>query len=482
MQSMNNDTFTPTAEQQAVLDAFATGGDMVIEAGAGTGKTSTLKLLANSTDRTGLYIAYNKAIATDAAASFPDNVACKTAHSLAYGGVMRMPNGRALLNRLRGSRVTSRQAINILGIPQGGFDVNDEQSLPAWIIARMAMETVGKFCNSADDEISNRHVPFTPGIEGSDHNALANFVAPFARKAWADINDPKGQLQFKHDHYLKIWALTNPKLKGDFVQLDEAQDANPVIAKIVVSQDHMQKIMVGDRSQAIYHWRGAIDAMTTFPAEHRLILSKSFRFGTAVAEQANIWLDLLNAPLRIEGFEKIASTVETITDPDAILCRTNATVIENAMHEQAQGKRVAIVGGTGEIERFTKGVRDLMNGETSSHPDLAAFKTYSDLIEYVEGDEGADLRVMVKMITTYGVEAILSVCASSVNEDSADVIVSTAHKAKGREWDRVKIANDFAPRSEDGEISRPEMMLLYVSVTRAKLVLDNSTLAGMVAA
>lgn len=469
--------FAPTPEQQACLDAFATGEDMVIEAGAGTGKTSTLKLLAASTDRKGLYIAYNKAIATDAAASFPENVACKTAHSLAYGGVIRTPTGKALLNRLRGGRVPSRQTVSILGIPQGGFEINDEQNLPAWIIARMAMDTVGKFCNSADDEISNKHVPFTPGIEGSDHNVLANFVVPFARKAWDDITNPKGQLQFKHDHYLKIWALTNPKLNADFIQLDEAQDANPVIAKIVTSQDHAQKIMVGDRSQAIYHWRGAIDAMSTFPAEHRLILSKSFRFGNAVAEQANIWLDLLNAPLRIEGFEKIDSTVETLDNPDAILCRTNATVIENAMREQANGKRVAIVGGTNEIKRFTEGVRDLQNGQTSSHPDLAAFKTYGELLDYVGGDEGADLRVMVKMITTYGVDAILSVCASSVDESSADVIVSTAHKSKGREWDRVKIANDFAPRNEDGEISRPEMMLLYVSVTRAKLVLDNSALA-----
>jgi superfamily I DNA/RNA helicase len=37
---------TPTGEQQAAVDAFATGATVVIEAGAGTGKTSTLRLLA----------------------------------------------------------------------------------------------------------------------------------------------------------------------------------------------------------------------------------------------------------------------------------------------------------------------------------------------------------------------------------------------------------------------------------------------------
>ena len=37
------------------------------------------------------------------------------------------------------------------------------------------------------------------------------------------------------------------------------------------------------------------------------------------------------------------------------------------------------------------------------------------------------------------------------DEDTADLIVSTAHKAKGREWDSVRIANDFKAPQEDEE-------------------------------
>jgi ATP-dependent exoDNAse (exonuclease V) beta subunit len=36
----------PTGEQQAIIDASQSGADLVIEAGAGTGKTSTLRLVA----------------------------------------------------------------------------------------------------------------------------------------------------------------------------------------------------------------------------------------------------------------------------------------------------------------------------------------------------------------------------------------------------------------------------------------------------
>jgi hypothetical protein len=466
--------FSPTPEQQAALDAFATGENMVIEAGAGTGKTSTLRLLAESTDRKGLYIAYNKAIQLDASKDFPESCQCKTAHSLAYGGMMRMTNGKALINRLKAPRVTSKQAVSILGIPAGGFQIAPDHNIAAWIIARSAMDTVSNFCNSGDAEVTNWHVKKIEGVE--DHGALAAYVAPFARKAWDDINNPNGQLKFNHDHYLKIWALTNPKLNADYVLLDEAQDANPVIAKLVTDQVHAQQIMVGDRCQAIYGWRGAIDAMSNFKAPHHLILSQSFRFGPAVAEQANKWLDLLEAPLRLSGFDQINSTVEPLSDPDAILCRTNATVIEYAMNFQEDGKKVAIVGGAQEIKAFAFGALDLMKGQTTSHPDLSAFANWGEVTEYAASDEGKDLKVMVNLINVYGVGTVLDVCNNSVDEASADLIVSTAHKAKGREWNKVRIGHDFKAPEKGGMPSRPDMMLIYVAVTRAKQVLDRTSL------
>jgi hypothetical protein len=61
------------------------------------------------------------------------------------------------------------------------------------------------------------------------------------------------------------------------------------------------------------------------------------------------------------------------------------------------------------------------------------------------------------------------------------VVISTAHKAKGREWSSVKIGTDFRePMNEDGsptDPSRPECMLAYVSVTRAMEQLDRGSLA-----
>ena len=468
-------SFSPTPEQQEIIDFFATGQNLVIEAGAGTGKTSTLRMVAESTDRHGTYIVYNKAAQLDAKASFPSNVDCRTAHSLAFGGMMRQPNGKRITTRAHDKKsVPSRTLISFLGVPasyQSG-----EQMIPDWVIASSAVVAVRKYAQSADEEIAAKHCPKVDGVE--NHDEFKQFVLPFARKVWADVQQPTGVCKVTPDHYLKMWALTNPVIKGEFVMLDEAQDTNPVLLKVIENQTQ-QRIIVGDRCQQLYAWRGAVNAMTSFSADKTLVLSQSFRFGHAVAENANKFLALLDTPLALKGFAKIESKIhdgEEELTADAILCRTNATVIENAMRAQESGKRVAIVGGTREIENFAKGARDLQEGRRPSAPELCAFSSWNAVQNYSRTEEGSDMKVMVKLIDDYGTDAVLRVCENSVDEKNAEIIVSTAHKSKGREWNRVKIASDFQAPKDGEEPSHGELCLAYVAVTRAKLVLDPGAL------
>ena len=63
---MTAPVLTPTAQQQAILDAAATGADVKIIAGAGSGKSCTLRLIAMEMERrgqAGSYVAFNKAVA-----------------------------------------------------------------------------------------------------------------------------------------------------------------------------------------------------------------------------------------------------------------------------------------------------------------------------------------------------------------------------------------------------------------------------------
>ena len=58
-----------------------------------------------------------------------------------------------------------------------------------------------------------------------------------------------------------------------------------------------------------------------------------------------------------------------------------------------------------------------------------------------------------------------------VTEKNADVVISTAHRAKGREWDEVKLHGDFL-HVEDMDIE--DLRLAYVATTRAKISLDRT--------
>ena len=167
---------------------------------------------------------------------------------------------------------------------------------------------------------------------------------------------------------------------------------------------------------------------------------------------------------------------------NAILCRTNAGVVEVAIREHEAGKIVAVIitGGLESLRKFAQAADDLMQGQRTDHSELVAFKDWAEVVAYVGTDEGVDLRPMVRLIEKYGTEAVFGVCANSLDEKrrhEADVQVCTAHKSKGLEFDRVLIHNDFQPPKDGGIVPPDTLRLLYVAVTRARLLLDASAIA-----
>jgi hypothetical protein len=378
--------------------------------------------------------------------------------------------------------VPARETARILRI-NDALRLGERMLAPAQV-ARLVMETVDRFCRSADREPGGCHVPRKPGLDSDDDmRDLREILVPLARKAWEDLSGQDGRLGFTHDCYLKLWQLSGPQLSADYVLLDEAQDANPVILSVVTGQRGSQLVAVGDRSQAIYGWRGAVDAMDRFPDAQRLTLSQSFRFGPAIASEANKWLDVAGASLRITGYDRISSMVAGLENPAAVLCRTNAETISRAMSAVDSGRKVAVVGGGDDIRRLAEAAITLKAGSGTAHPELMAFRTWGEVQDHAENDpSGSDLKVLVNLIDKHGPDVIIAVVESLVDERRADTVISTAHKAKGREWNSVKIADDFRePKKQDdgkpGKVPREEAMLAYVAVTRARLTLDRAGLA-----
>ncbi len=462
------------------MQAFGRGENLVLQAGAGTGKTTTLTLLGSTARRRGRYLAFNALIAKEARRKFAGNVTCSTAHSLAYRAI-----GHRFQDRMDRPRMTTVKLAALLGLTMSV--TIGARSLKAPTLCSIAKDTVLQFCYSADEIITSRHVPWPKGISDEhEHDQLVEIVLPVARRMWTDLQTTdRGKVPFKHDHYLKMWALTQPRLDGDFLLLDEAQDTNPAVERVFLDQGkHAQLVMVGDSAQAIYGWRGARDVMTGFDGS-KLTLSHSFRFGAAVAAEANRWLTIAGAPIRLTGAPALASRLETVTNPDAILCRTNGGAIAEILALLAEGRRVALTGRVDVLKDLALAARDLKAGKRTTHRELLLFSTWGEVQEYVEWDsDGRDLQPFVDVIDEHGVDVVLQTLGKLTTEADAEVTVSTAHAAKGREWSAVRIADDF-PEPVDpengttlggdalpGEIEPAEARLAYVAVTRAQHRLD----------
>jgi len=489
-------TFAPTDEQLHIHSLFRTGNPLLVRAGAGTGKTTTLLQLADilgEQGRSGLYLAFNKSIATEAGRKFPRHMMSSTAHALAFRG-LRGTAHAPLLDKLEMGKVpfsVTERELGILPMTARGPD-GRQRVISAYQITRQVLRTVEEFCKTTDQEIGPQHVPPMIGLDsrGEHHNqhALVEHVLPLAVKAWRDVYSTSGTaVKFSHGHYLKLWAMIRPRFgpEGAALFLDEAQDTSPVLAGVLAEQTHLQQVFVGDSSQSIYRFTGARNAMREFGNVSEGRLTQSWRFGPAIADAANQLLADLGDDMRLKGNPNLLSRV-TAREPtvDAVLTRTNGVALERVMAAQAAGVRVHLMGDQKYALRFCEGAENLQNGDPAGHEDLAAFTTWGQVQDHAQDSpDSADWKTLVALIDDHGVPAVKTALAHSVPEATAQLVVATAHRSKGREWDRVELASDLddalqeaTEAAEEGGAAdnaalSDEQMLCYVAVTRAKTAL-----------
>lgn len=484
--------FSPTDEQLSAVEAFTEGGTTKLVAVAGAGKTATLLGMARleelrNPDRRGLYLAFNRSVAEEAKRKFPRTVTAMTAHKLAMTQLRNTPHG-PLLAKL-GERVPWRTTADAIYPAKTVVDMHDGRKLfSSYVIGRYALRTVEEFCKTLDTDIGIQHMPDITGItRGSiQEQQLAEAVVPCAKRAWSNMLDPNSfAVQFTHSCYLKLFVDSHPRIgrDGDYILLDEAQDSNPVVARLFSGQSHLQRILVGDSNQSIYGFTGAVDSLSKFDADTVVTLSQSWRFGDAIADAANVYLRRLQSPVLVRGNSRIDDAVDfSLRDTTAVLSRTNGGAIDEIIRTQTAGESAALVGDVEAALKFCEAARSLQNGNTPTNPQFAVFSTWGQLEEYIEHQPGmSDLGTQAKLVNDYGVDAIESALANLVSPARADRIFTTAHKSKGLEYPKVRIADDFADPEVDNDEKpfplspseiRDEQRLAYVALTRAQQALN----------
>ncbi|MDO8728617.1 MAG: UvrD-helicase domain-containing protein [bacterium] len=469
------DTVRYTDQQLSVIRSVSK--KIKVRAYAGTGKSSTLVGYAKARPTLRmLYLAYNAAIRAEAKKKFGPNVDCHTGHSLAFSKAAPYVESRG------GKGLGNIKNIEVA-----------RAMMVAPSIARMSLIALSNFFNNADTEITIAHVKNAVDTKSEPSVETINIIFDLTKDLWRKIQDPK-DLAFKmpHDGYLKLFHLANPDLsKYKVILFDEAQDANPVITDIVKSQKHMGTVVVGDRHQSIYRFRGAEDSLDKFDSEETFVLSKSFRFGYGIGKLASLLLNTFKEEtVPVEGLSRDKRTgnlnsTEFVVDKDkpyAYLCRTNAMLLDIAVGLVAQNKTLHFIGGP-TAYRFDL-IMDAFNlwsdkRDLIRDPAMRYFPCWTDLTLFAAESNDPEYKILIKVIDKYTNEipALIEKAKQSHQEDqeSAQVVLCTGHRAKGLEFDQVVLADDFAdlmvPPSDDG-IDEQEINLLYVATTRAERCIE----------
>lgn len=474
----------PTPEQQQAIDIYSTGESLRIEALAGTGKTTTLRMLVDRGSPRGgkiLYTSFGSKVVKEAKAKFPKTCRVVTNHGMAWGiGVQYQRQGRLQL------RLTPFELSSFFGWNDSTFAPYCDVNAGAYAV----LATIAAFCQSDARTISAKHAMGSAirlaRIGQHSADAIASRLADLAAETWGEQISLSGSLAVLHDVYLKQWALSDPRIDATTILVDESQDSNPLMVDVLRKQTHAQLVVVGDRRQAIYGFRGAVNAMDAYNVAHSTHLTQSFRFGPEIAAAANaILVEQCASDVLLSGDPAQPGAVSPCATPHCYLGRTNAALIGELfdIETRTPGYRVGVVGGVVDLMKLVEGAGKLKIGQRSQHPDLAEFPTWPQVEAATQLDGYEHLRKLVTLVNDFGADRLLSkletMRGNEADPAGCDVLLSTAHQAKGLEFDSVCLLDDFkvmGPPKDRGlwGWTPEEGNLLYVAATRARKHLDVS--------
>lgn len=293
---------------------------------------------------------------------------------------------------------------------------------------------------------------------------------------------------------------------SDVLFVDEGQDLNACQHRFVqLMAGSGRLILVGDDRQAIYAFRGAATSsigtlaaqLEATPRGARLFpLTRTRRCPASHVELARQLVpDLEAMPDAPRGILDVISLRDySATSPwpgTMILCRTNAPLVSEAYRIALEGTPVAIQGR--DIGESMVGMVESVGGDTVPeylHAVEANRARALEMIDTLGGGEDARLQVHDQhdclRAAAQGCDAIGDVVARirhlfrdvAAAEQRSCVLLSSVHRAKGREARRVVIIRpDLMPHrmAASDEAREQELNIAYVAVTRS---MDGLTIAG----
>jgi superfamily I DNA/RNA helicase len=499
--------FRPSTQQQAIFNFVANGvGHAVVEAKAGSGKTTTIlqsmQYIPKGKNTT--FLAFNTDIAKHINVKLKEmniDATARTFHSLGWSNWKKYTGF-----------VPNLIPFKIKNILQGKLSRSDYK-LYGKDVQKLVEKA--KLVGLVPEEANNLASGIVPDTEyewmkiikhyGSELKDI-DIGTQIAKEAlYASIQD-KNTIDFNDMLFMPI-IYNAPFFQNDVLFIDEAQDTSDIrreMAKRAIKEDG-RIIAVGDRYQSIYGFAGAnpdsMDLLTKDLKAEVLPLSVTYRCATSIVALAKAIVPDIqareNAPIgRIENLGE-SFNIQKFRDTDMILCRNAAPLIafaffllRNKIACQIKGRDIgrSLISlieklDAQSIEELMKKLKGgckkecnkLLAKDEEANLEIIIDKygAIEALLEDMRHATVGDVVLELKAMFNLGVDYNDDVLKDKAEQEKVNIILtlSTVHRAKGLEAPRVYILNkELMPSiyaKKEWE-KQQEKNIEYVAYTRAE--------------
>ena len=478
----------PTQEQDRIFKfTVKRPENILIKAYAGAGKTTTIveavKLLP--VEKSTMFLAFNKHIQEELKTKLPEHVRCYTTYGLGVSAIKRKYGDRIQFDEFKADKIILKKSKS-WGLQE---EMRSEEEVSIYLnnmkklcnLCRLTLTTKPEFVGYVADRYD---IPLHKTQDIKRALKVLDFMTT-DRKTY-DFTD----MIFLPAIDNSIWFFPQ-----DYVFVDEVQDLNRcqirIIEKVLKKDKTTKKILgrliaVGDFHQGIYGFNAADEKsfqwFEKFPNTKVLPLSVSFRCSKAVIAKAQeVVPDIKALPDAPEGSVRDGDVLTEARSGDFVLCRKTMPLVQLFFEFLTQRKKAIIKGSDigvhlieliGKINNIEKLVtfwetelsdfkKDLKRQGILNPTDHSGYSALEDKVTTLLflakiSDSILDLKYKIKSIFTDEIQGI---------------VLSTVHKIKGLEADRVFIVRpDILPMQTAKAWQHiQEKNLEYVAYTRAKV-------------
>lgn len=487
LEKLDKKIFIPSVFQQAIFDwATAASGNAVVEAVAGSGKTTTIVKLLDILPAgiSILFVAFGKEITKELRRRVPKNIRVTTLNALGFSFIRKLED----FQELKPDKVLEI-CNEFWSISKD--DVPDPKQRSENRVKRAGMKKlVGLVKNTLTDfndtdAVLNLITRYHIDIDELMEEEVIRMLPTVMKKNNRDVE----YVDYDDQIYL---PLVNNRLKNhfdkfDFILGDEVQDWNMANIQLVLKclAPGGRFLGVGDRYQSLFGFRGAdtqaIPHLIEWLEADTLPLSISYRCPRLHVENVQHLVPHIqaadNAIEGILGNLRYEEMLDKLEEGDMVICRTNAPLIKPAFEMIKRGKKAVIRGkNIGDelvnfIDRFQcddlARLEVMMAEFTQSEVERWLSKNKEMMAEVVKEKHDTITAVSRECKT---VEELISKIETLFSDDNVGIIFSSVHRSKGLEAKRIFVLRmDLMPhpKAKTQDEIQQEQNTLYVALTRS---------------